>query len=129
MDYYHYMNRLEMNTLAKQILFILSDNRLLWEPYNVIFSSYSKDNNVAEKLEAYIPNLYTDEFPFNYTSKHFIELGHSKDELVYLSPHSNDVLMEHKPGSVYIIGKLYAGMWFVQILLDQNQLMSINNSL
>ncbi|KAI5751916.1 hypothetical protein M8J77_012055 [Diaphorina citri] len=104
MDYYDYMNNMEQSLLAKQLLFMLSENRLLWEPYNLIFSSFYKESIVAQKLTMVVNNLYMDDFPFNYTSKHFTELNYSREELVYLTPHTNNVLLEHTPGSVYIIG-------------------------
>jgi tRNA (Guanine-1)-methyltransferase. len=106
MDYYDYMNNMEQSLLAKQLLFMLSENRLLWEPYNLIFSSFYKESIVAQKLTMVVNNLYMDDFPFNYTSKHFTELNYSREELVYLTPHTNNVLLEHTPGSVYIIGKI-----------------------
>lgn len=104
MDYYEYMNRLEQNTLAKQLCYIISDNRMLWEPYNVIFSSFDKESFAAKSLNKLIPNIYNEEYPFNYTTKHFTELNYSRNELVYLSPHTNNVLIDHTPGSVYVIG-------------------------
>ncbi|KAL1463306.1 hypothetical protein WDU94_015069 [Cyamophila willieti] len=104
MDYYDYMNQLEESMLAKQLLYIISENRMQWEPYNIIFSSWKKESLVAQKLNSLIINLYADEFPFNYSNAHFTELQYNKNELVYLTPHTNNVLLKHEPGSVYIIG-------------------------
>lgn len=104
--YEEFMSRKEISLCAKQIVYMWSENRECFNPFNLIFCNYNSNSLLSEKLLNIFPNLHEEGFPFIHTEKHYLDLFPRK-KLIYLSPHCNDVMEEYDPSSIYIVGMFY----------------------
>lgn len=59
---------------------------------------------MATKLLQSVPCLYDPEYPFEFTSKSYLDL-YPRDKLVYLTPHCRNELTTINIDDIYIIGK------------------------
>ena len=100
-----HMSQAELSNCAKQLLLSFSTNRQHIDPFNLYFCNASKNGDVMKKLHKTIPTIYNPEFPLNITSKSYLEIF-DKKKLVYLTPHTNEVMTQYNPELVYIIGAI-----------------------
>ncbi|KOX72874.1 Mitochondrial ribonuclease P protein 1 like protein [Melipona quadrifasciata] len=100
-----HMSQAELSNCSKQLLFSFSINRQHIDPFNLYFCNASKNSDVMKKLHKTIPNIYNPEFPLNITSKSYSEIF-DKKKLVYLTPHTNEIMTHYNPELVYIIGAI-----------------------
>ncbi|KAK1120814.1 hypothetical protein K0M31_011020 [Melipona bicolor] len=100
-----HMSQAELSNCSKQLLFSFSTNRQHINPFNLYFCNASKNSDVMKKLHKTIPNMYNPEFPLNITSKSYSEIF-DKKKLVYLTPHTNEIMTHYNPELVYIIGAI-----------------------
>lgn len=105
-SYDGHMSLKEQKNCAKQLLLMWSYNRFYKDPFNIIFCNVKKEETVFKTLTKTIPTIDEKTFPFNYTSKSYLEL-YPKEKLVYLTPHCNVELKEYNHDDIYIIGKIF----------------------
>ncbi len=103
--YEPYMKHKDVSNCVKQLLLSWSGNRDHLDPFNIILCNVDPKGMIVEKLRNLFPCLDEPDFPFNITSKNYLDL-YPRNKLVYLTPHSKDVLYEYNPDDIYIIGKL-----------------------
>lgn len=101
-----HMSLKEQTNCAKQLLLMWSYNRTYKDPLNITLCNVNKEGTVFKHLAKTIPTIDEPTFPFNYTSKSYLEL-YPKKKLVYLTPHCNEDLKEYNHDDVYIIGKYF----------------------
>ncbi|XP_076754807.1 tRNA methyltransferase roswell [Xylocopa sonorina] len=103
LSYDEYMAANEQLNCAKQILLSFSANRVHDEPFNLYLCNARNESLIMQKLHQVIPTLYDADFPLNITSKSYLELF-DKKKLVYLTPHTNNIMKSYDPELIYIIG-------------------------
>lgn len=104
-SYDGHMSFKEQTNCAKQLLLMWSYNRTHRDPLNIILCNVNKEDTVFKHLSKTIPTIDEPTFPFNYTSKNYLEL-YPKEKLVYLTPHCNEELKKYNHDDVYIIGNI-----------------------
>lgn len=105
-----YMTTKELNLLGKQVLFMWSDNRHCYNPFDIIHCNLTDDSRVLKKMIKVIPSIIEDPaYPFNYTSKNYLDL-YPKEKLVYLTPHCSETLQKFDGNDIYIIGKFVSSI-------------------
>lgn len=118
-SYCDFMNRNEISNCVKQLVYMLGENRMHIDPFNIIFCNMSDDNILYEKMQLSVPTLDAPSFPFNRTTKGYLEL-YPREKLVYLTPHCKEELEKFNPDDVYIIGKFV--IFFIYDLLNNTNL-------
>lgn len=104
-SYDGHMSLKEQTNCAKQLLLMWSYNRTHKDPLNITLCNVNREGTVFKHLAKTIPTINEPAFPFNYTSKSYLEL-YPKKKLVYLTPHCNEDLKEYNHDDVYIIGNI-----------------------
>lgn len=102
--YESYMNMRELHHCCTQLEQGWTENRMNVKPLDIIFCNVEEDSTVFKKFRQKIPQVGTKESPVHFTEKHYMDLFPA-EKLVYLSPHSEQVMEEYDPNSVYIIGE------------------------
>lgn len=100
-----HMSQTERSNCSKQLLLSFSTNRHHLSPFNLYFCNTNENSDIMKKLHKTIPNIYNPEFPLNITSKSYLEIF-DKKKLVYLTPHTNEIMTHYNPELVYIIGAI-----------------------
>lgn len=95
----------EVKNCSKQIMHCYADNRKHLLPFHLHFCEVDFAGPMIEYLYRYFPNLYDTDFPVTMTSQSYMDVFDRK-RLVYLTPHTNDVIEKYDPNAVYIIGAL-----------------------
>jgi len=103
-SYDGHMSLREQMNCAKQLLLMWSYNRTHKNPLNIKFCNVDREGRVFKNLAKTIPTIDEPTFPFNYTSKSYLDL-YPREKLVYLTPHCNEQLKTFNHNDVYIIGK------------------------
>lgn len=99
-----------MNLAFKQLIQVASENRRRLDPWPLYFVNFDIKNNPAlEKgCKKHLSILNgINSLTINVTSKSYIDLfpqHYAKKQLIYLSPHTGDVLTQIDPNACYIIG-------------------------
>ncbi|XP_076237057.1 tRNA methyltransferase roswell [Calliopsis andreniformis] len=105
LGYDSYMTSYEAQNCVKQLVLSFSINRIHADPFNLYFCNANKDSFVMQKLHQSIPTIYDLDFPLNITSKSYLDIF-DKKQLIYLSPHAQEVVNKYDPNMVYIIGAM-----------------------
>ena len=100
-----YMTPPEAQNCAKQLALSFATNRAHVDPFNLYFCNTSKQSFMMQKVHQVIPTVYDIDFPLNITSKSYLDIF-DKSKLVYLTPHTHNVLGKFDPCKVYIIGAM-----------------------
>lgn len=89
--------------IADEISLSVRANRLSIDPFHVYICNAKHGSPMNQRIEQLVHGLYEPHHFIHITEKSYTDLF-PKDQLIYLSPHSENVL-EHYDGSVnYIIG-------------------------
>lgn len=104
-SYDEFMTPREAKNCAKQLEYVLADNRIHKEPFNIHLCNASRDSKTMKYLRTMIPVLDEDSFIVNIHEGCFTELFPKKN-LVYLTPHTRDDLEEYNEDDIYIIGAM-----------------------
>ncbi|XP_076640528.1 tRNA methyltransferase roswell [Colletes latitarsis] len=105
LGYNNVMTRYEAQNCAKQLVLSFAVNRAHINPFNLYFCNANKSDYLMKKLYQSIPTLYNTDFPLNICSKSYLEMF-NKSELVYLTPHTNNVMETYDANKIYIVGAL-----------------------
>lgn len=99
------MNKVELHHCASQLIYGNTSNREMDNPFNIIHCNFNINGVLMQKLMHIIPNINKQNSLFNYTEKTYLDL-YPSDKLIYLSPHSEHLMEEYEPDSIYIVGKI-----------------------
>lgn len=110
-EYEEFMTLRDKSHCVKQILLMWSENRDNFNPFDIIFCNMNPDGFILRKLKGLFPTLNDPDFPFNMTSKNYLDL-YPRDKLVYLTPHCKEILTEYNSNDIYIIGKQFKNYVF-----------------
>lgn len=102
-SYSRYMTRQATMNCAFQIGLLINANRTHTEPYDVYLCNVDPDDILTKALQRLFPNLYDQNNLVTVTDKSYNDLFPQKN-LVYLSPHSKNVLDNFNSEDVYIVG-------------------------
>ncbi|KAJ8934679.1 hypothetical protein NQ318_015148 [Aromia moschata] len=97
------MTKRENTNCAKQLMLLFADNRLHSDPFDLHFCNVPCDSVLIKQLKKFIPTLYETSFPLNMHENSYLEVF-PKDQLVYLTPHCREEMLEFDHNAVYIIG-------------------------
>lgn len=100
-----YMTQNELQLCAKQLLLAYSANRISDDPANLYFCNVDPNSIIMQHLHRTLVSLYEPDFPINITSKSYLEIF-DKSRLVYLTPHTRNVLKHYDDNAIYIIGAI-----------------------
>lgn len=103
LDFEEHMSSKERQNCAYQIQMMMSANRKHKDPYNLEIHNALSSFDTMARLERYIPPLYKPEFPMVINPKSYLE-KYPKEQLIYLTPHCQEELLEYDHSAVYIIG-------------------------
>lgn len=95
----------EISSCAKQIMFSFVANRENFDPFDILLCNIDLEGELMTRLRSFFPTMDEPGYPFQYTSKSYLEFFPKKD-LVYLTPHTQNVLQGFTADKVYIIGAL-----------------------
>jgi ribonuclease P protein 1 len=104
-SYDSYMTPRESKYCAKQLTIAFAENRVHPEPFDLYLTGGRPDCRTLSFLQMSIPTLYDDTFPLNVTENSYLELF-PRDQLVYLTPHCREELLDYDHDAVYIIGSM-----------------------
>lgn len=104
-SYDQHMTNREAKNAAKQLMLSFAANRKHREPFDLHFCNTNFSSETMMQLERHIPTLRNKEFPLNLYEGSYVDLF-PKNQLVYLTPHCHDVLLEYDPDMIYIIGAM-----------------------
>nr|XP_018901244.1 PREDICTED: mitochondrial ribonuclease P protein 1 homolog [Bemisia tabaci] len=99
------MSHRETQAAVNQITQGFGEHRKHLCPSNFVFCNYKKEGKMATKLLQSVPCLYDPEYPFEFTSKSYLDL-YPRDKLVYLTPHCRNELTTINIDDIYIIGAM-----------------------
>lgn len=115
-DYESHMTNREMKMCARQIISARCKNQNSLAPFNILHCNLNPEGRLMNELKRFLPNLDKPEKFFNFTEKSHAELF-PVDQLVYLSPHSDNELDSYDPCCTYIVGTSDYFLVFMFILL------------
>jgi len=98
------MNLKEIKRVTKQVLSAHGWNKYERDPFHVHWTSCPQDSYMLTHAKRAV-GMDLETIPFTITEKSYLDLFPEKD-IVYLSPHSPNVLKEFNPHDVYVIGSL-----------------------
>lgn len=101
-SYDNYMSEMNKRYCAGQILLSYVHNRIHAAPFHLKLCNFSSDHYMSQRL-AKLFKASLSSLPVESTSKSYLEL-YPKEKLVYLTPHSQEVLQTYNHDDVYIIG-------------------------
>lgn len=102
-SYDQYMTIHEAKNTGKQLSFCFAANRKHVKPYDIHMCNVDCNGPTMQGLQKWIPTMYNKSFPLQLHEKCFTELF-PREKLVYLTPHSTELLEEFNPNDIYIIG-------------------------
>lgn len=102
-SYDEFMTKKYQSTLAYQVHEIVSYNRALRDPFDIHFCNYQRNHFFANKFLGIYKAENEDEVLVTATPESYVDLF-PHDNLVYLSPHAEEELIEYDHEAVYIIG-------------------------
>ncbi|XP_044759816.1 mitochondrial ribonuclease P protein 1 homolog [Coccinella septempunctata] len=95
----------ENSNCAKQLMLLFGENRIHDDPYDLHLCNFDKSSELGENLKSCLPTMYDPEFPLNIHQESYLNLF-PKDQLVYLTPHCRQELLEYDHNAIYIIGAI-----------------------
>ncbi|ALC40875.1 CG5190 [Drosophila busckii] len=104
-SYDTHMNNREASYAAKQLMLCFAENRANDEPFDLHYCNVNMKGKCMQGLQRYIPTMLNPEFPMNVHSQCFTELF-PKKQLVYLTPHCREELVNYNADDVYIVGAM-----------------------
>lgn len=102
LDYDNYMAKWESKNCAYQLCQINRANIAHKDPFNVYLCNADRSKATVQYLEKYFPHIWDDYF-ITCSSSSYLDIF-PKEKLVYLSPHSAEVMEFYDHDAVYIIG-------------------------
>lgn len=115
-DYESHMTNQEIKMCARQIISARYKNQNSFAPFNILHCNLNPEGRLMNELKRLLPNLDKPEKFFNFTEKSHAELF-PVNQLVYLSPHSDNELDSYDPCCTYIVGTSDYFLVFMFILL------------
>lgn len=98
----HMVNR-ECTNCADQIKDMYAFNKLNRQPFHLYLCNANPKDRTLQHLEKFIPNIYSHNCLMTITEKSYLELFPKKN-IVYLTPHCKQELLDYDHDAVYIIG-------------------------
>ncbi|CAG2108123.1 unnamed protein product, partial [Medioppia subpectinata] len=107
LDFDKYMSRVESRQLLKQLQFLYNYNKYEsgGEPFDLHFVNCTADGILMKDITLYIPNALSDSYITFHYNKSYTDVF-PREQLVYLSPHSDTTLDVVSDDDIYIIGGL-----------------------
>lgn len=99
------MTQIEADNCAKQLVFTFASNRIHNQPFDLHFCNFDVNSRSGSKVARHIPTLFNLDFPMNVHAESYLDVFDKKD-LVYLTPHCRNELIEYNPNDVYIVGAM-----------------------
>lgn len=100
-----HMTTTEISSCAKQFIFSFGKNRENIDPFDIILCNIDLKGELIKRIYSFLPTMNEPGFPLTYTTKSYLELFPKKD-LIYLTPHTNNVMSNFIPDKIYIIGAI-----------------------
>lgn len=97
------MTSSEISSCAKQFMHAFSFNRENIDPYDILLCNVNLNGELIRRIRSFIPTMDEPTFPIHITPKSYLEVF-PKEDLIYLTPHTNHVMHKFVPNKVYIIG-------------------------
>ncbi|KAJ3643057.1 hypothetical protein Zmor_025794 [Zophobas morio] len=97
------MTKQENKNCAKQLTLLFSENRNHDDPFDLHFCNINNESVLMQSLNKLIVTLHEPWFPLNLHETSYLETF-SKEQLVYLTPHCREELVEYDHDAIYIIG-------------------------
>lgn len=104
-SYEEFMQKREIVNSSKQISDAYSYNYHTREPYDLYFCNLKQGSITAQMLNNAMPNLYEKNSFVTCEERSYLDIF-PKEKLVYLTPHTQNVLDEYDRDDIYIIGSL-----------------------
>uniref|UniRef100_A0A336M4X2 RNA (guanine-9-)-methyltransferase domain-containing protein 1 n=1 Tax=Culicoides sonorensis TaxID=179676 RepID=A0A336M4X2_CULSO len=104
-SYDEHMVPREAKNAAKQLMLLFADNRLDVEPFDLHLCNANLNGFTMKTLNKHIPNLLEPGFPMNIHEKSYLDVFPKKN-LVYLTPHCRNDLLEYNHDDIYIVGAM-----------------------
>jgi mitochondrial ribonuclease P protein 1 len=82
-----------------------AENRFHNDPFDLYFCNANMNGAVMKQLQRNIPTMREPWFPLNVHTESYLDIF-PKENLVYLTPHCRNDLMEYNPDDVYIVGAM-----------------------
>lgn len=98
-----HMSYREISSCAKQLMFGFVSNRASRDPFDIHLCNVDPKGELKRRLLSFFPTMDNSGYPFNTTSQSYLELF-PKENLVYLTPHTHNIMQKYNPDDVYIIG-------------------------
>lgn len=117
--YEAYMNNMENHNCAKQLTLAFAANRIHKNPMTLYYCNLNEKGLLRRNFQRNMPNLLDDDFPAFVTSQSYLDLF-PKDQLVYLTPHCREDMIEYDPDMVYIIGAIVDKVRYLDKLKGEN---------
>lgn len=130
-----YMSSLECKNLAEQLLRMAFRNKYYYCRYSVdhsdMFNLHLTGLNTSEqtrhfldiifypKLRRYYPNVF-------FHDKTFIDLF-KKEDLIYLSPHATETIVDINPGSVFVIGGIVDRREIIELTFSKSKTLGLKS--
>lgn len=102
-SYDEHMTSQESRNTGKQLSLCFAMNRQHNRPFSLHLCNVDRRGTTMHALHKWIPTIYNKSFPLQLHEESFTEIF-PKEHLVYLTPHSKNVLEEFNPNDVYVIG-------------------------
>lgn len=104
-SYDAHMNPREAQNAAKQLMLCFAENRAHDDPFDLHYFNVNPNTSSIKHLHNYIPNMMDTDFPMNIHNESFLDC-YDKNQLVYLTPHCHNDLVEYNNDDIYIIGAM-----------------------
>lgn len=98
------MNELEKKSAGRQIALAVSDNRKQRAPFDLQLFNVDFKGKSFEMVEKYMPNIRT-KVPMM-ISENSYTTAYPREKLLYLSPDSENELINFDPGDIYVLGAI-----------------------
>ncbi|XP_044265396.1 mitochondrial ribonuclease P protein 1 homolog [Tribolium madens] len=95
----------ENKNCAKQLTLLFAENRAHDDPFDLHYCNLNTDSVLHKTLENNIATLHEPWFPLNVHETSYLE-KFPKEQLVYLTPHCREELVEYDHDAIYIIGAI-----------------------
>lgn len=102
-SYEDYMTPVEIRNLASQINDSIGINMKYTTPFHLVFCNFNRNGVLGKCISRYALSFYNSDYPITVSEKSYLDL-YPKEQLVYLTPHCNNVLTTFDANKKYIIG-------------------------
>lgn len=102
-SYEEYMTTGGINSCARHLTYLFSNNRLCTHPFNLILCNVGKNSKLMDILPKTLQNLHNDDFFMTVTEKHYLDL-YPAEKLIYMTPHCDRDMEKYEEDCVYILG-------------------------